>query len=348
MMSDELIYYDGTKLLSMSDINGNKPEVIVCTSNRTAGKTTYFNRLFVNGFVKRNEKFVILYRFIDELDDCATKFFKDVGDSFFKNHTFISKKKAGGVYHELFFDDKSCGYALALNSADKIKKYSHLFNDVARILFDEFQSETNNYCPNEIRKFRSIHTSIARGHGEMVRFVPVFLIGNPVSIINPYYVALGISNRLTNKVHFLKGDGYVMEQGFNQNASKAQNESAFNRAFADTEYLAYSAQGIYLNDNLAFIEKPQGNSRYVCTMRYEGVNYGVREFADAGIVYCDDRADNTYPLRVSVTTDDHQINYVMLRRNDMILANMRFLFERGCFRFKNLKCKEVILNALSY
>ena len=330
------------------DINGKTPEIYICTTNRTGGKTTYFNRMLVNGFLKRNEKFCILYRYIYELDDCANKFFKDIGNLFFRNYTFTSKKKAKGIYHELYLDDRHCGYALSLNSADSIKKYSHLFNDITKIMLDEFQSETNNYCPDEIRKFRSIHTSIARGNGEMVRYVPVFLVGNPVSIINPYYVALGIANRLTNKVKFLKGDGYVMEQGHNENASKAQTESAFNRAFSDTQYLAYSAQGVYLNDNLAFVEKINGASRYVCTLRYDNVDYGVREFSEQGVIYCDDRADNTYPLKISVTTNDHQINYVMLRRNDMILANMRYLFERGCFRFKNLKCKEVILSALSY
>ena len=41
-------YYDGTKLLSMLDLNGNKPEIYMCTTNRTGGKTTYFARLCVN------------------------------------------------------------------------------------------------------------------------------------------------------------------------------------------------------------------------------------------------------------------------------------------------------------
>ena len=189
-MQNENKYYDGTKLLYMKDINGKVPEIFLCTTNRTGGKTTYFNRLLVNRYLKRGEKFCILYRFIHELDDCAVKFFKDIGNLFFPNHTMVSKRKANGMYHELFLDDKSCGFAIAMNSADSIKKYSHLFNDVSVMLLDEFQSETNNYCPSEIRKFRSIHTSIARGNGEMVRYVPVYLVGNPVSVINPYYGAL--------------------------------------------------------------------------------------------------------------------------------------------------------------
>ena len=74
----------------------------------------------------------------------------------------------------------------------------------------------------------------------------------------------------------------------------------------------------------------------------------MREFAEAGVIYCDDRPDSTHPSKISVTTDDHNINYVMLKRNDFFIMNLRFYFERGCFRFKNLKCKEAILKALSY
>ena len=65
------VYYDGAKLLSLMDINGNKPEIYICTSNRTGGKTTYFSRLLVNHFLKGNGKFCLLYRFNYELSDCS-------------------------------------------------------------------------------------------------------------------------------------------------------------------------------------------------------------------------------------------------------------------------------------
>ena len=56
-------YYDGTKLLSMVDMNGNKPEIYITTTNRSAGKTTYFGRLAVRRFLRNKEKFILLYRF---------------------------------------------------------------------------------------------------------------------------------------------------------------------------------------------------------------------------------------------------------------------------------------------
>ena len=341
-------YYDGTKLLSLTDINGNRPEIYMCTTNRTGGKTTYFGRLVVNRFLDKREKFGLLYRYNYELDDCAEKFFKDIGELFFNGYTMTSKKRAKGIYHELYLNGEPCGYAVSINSADQVKKNSHFFSDVKRLIFDEFQSESNTYCPNEIKKFISVHTSMARGQGEQNRYLPVYMLSNPVSIINPYYVELGISSRLTDETRFLRGDGFVLEQGFVESAADAQKSSGFNKAFARNSYVAYSSESVYLNDNKAFVDRPQGVGRYMATLKYNGQTYGIREFAEAGVIYCDDRADETFSLKITVTTDDHELNYVMLKRNDLFLFNLRYYFERGCFRFKDLRCKEAVLKSLSY
>ena len=341
----------------MMDIEGNKPEVYMCTTNRTGGKTTYFGRMLVNRFIKTGAKFALLYRFNYEMDSISDKFFKDIGSLFFNGYVLSSERKAKGIFQELFLkfpneseDEKphSCGYALAINSADQIKKYSHLFSDVESILFDEFQSETNHYCPEEIRKFLSVHTSIARGHGCQVRYVPVYMLSNPVSLINPYYVEMGIAERLQDNTKFLRGRGYVLENGFVESASNAQKESGFNKAFAFNKYMKYSSESVYLNDNKAFIEKPEGDSKYLATIQYEGCEYALREYYQAGVIYCDDHDDSSYKYKIAVTTEDHQTNYVMLKRNDVFIQNMRYFFERGCFRFKNLLCKEAVMKLISY
>lgn len=341
-------YYDGTKLLSMKDSNGETPEIFICTSNRSAGKTTYFNRYVVNRFRKYGEKFALLYRYTYELDECADKFFKDIRGLFFQDCEMTSESRAKGAFHELFLNGISCGYAIALNGADNVKKYSHFFSDVARIIFDEFQSETNKYCANEINKFISVHMSISRGNHKQVRYVPVYMISNPVTILNPYYVNMGITNRLREDTKFLKGDGYVLEQGFNKDASDAQKQSGFNRAFKTSDYVGYASEAIYLNDNKAFIDKPVGKNYYLATLKFNNREYGVREYPERGIVFCDDRADASYPVKITVTTADHDVNYVMLKKNSNYINTMRFYFEHGCFRFKDLRCKEAILNALSY
>ena len=97
-------YYDGTKLLSLKDINGKTPEIYMCTANNTAGKTTYFTRLLVNRFLSGDGKFMVIQRFNYELDDCANKFFKDLQGLFFQNYTMTSVSRANGIYHEFLLN----------------------------------------------------------------------------------------------------------------------------------------------------------------------------------------------------------------------------------------------------
>lgn len=341
-------YYDGAELLSQRDIDGEIPEIFLCTTNRTGGKTTYFTKHLINKFKKTGEKFTWLYRFKYELDDCADKIFKDVSKLFFKDDILTSKAKASEIYHELFLNGDSCGYAITLNAADQIKKMSHLFSDTARMFMDEFMSETNHYCNNEVKKFISVHQSLARGNGEQAKYLPVYMCANPITLLNPYYQELGITTRLNAKTHFLRGRGFVLEQGFVESAYDAQQTSGFNKAFCNNQYLNYGKQGVYMNDNSAFVEKPMGRPHYLATIRYENRDYAIKEYAENGIIYCDDKPDFTFPNRISVTASDHSINYVMLKRNDLFLSNMRFFFEQGCFRFKDLACKQAVLGALSY
>lgn len=348
-------FYDGTKILSMQDINGKKPELYFITSNRSAGKTTFFSRLLVNRFIKYKEEFVLMYRYKYELKDVENKFFADIKNLFFPEYNMISDPIDSGTIRKLILikgdgetTARTCGYAISLNSAENVKKHSHLLHNVKRILFDEFQSETNHYCPDEMSKFMSIHFSLARGGGESVRYLPVILVSNPVSLINPYYTALKIPGRLQENTKFLRGDGFVVEQNHNEDIAKEQSESGFNRAFAGSKYLNYSIYSDYLNDSHAFIEKPSGKSRYICTIKDSEREYCIREYPDEGIIYCGLEVDRTFPVKLSLTTESHDVNFVMIKNNPVIIANLRFYFERGCFRFKDLNCKEVITTLIGY
>lgn len=352
-------YYDGTKLLSLKDANGEVPEIYICTTNRTGGKTTYFNRLVVKRFLEGKGKFAVLYRNKYQLKDSPDAFFKDIGALFFPEYRLRGESRYDGTYYELFLykpcdsDTKnpgvSCGYAIAINSANVIKSISHQFSDVNRIIFDEFQSETNDYCSDEVSKFISIHISIARGQGKQSRYVPVYMIANFVTLLNPYYVEMDISTKLQSKTKFFKGDGFVIEQGWVESAANALKESAFMRAFSGNKQYDYATkQGVYLADNACFIEKPAGTNKYLATLRYNGREFAVRAFYEAGVIYCDDKVDRSFPLRLSVTTDDHRVNFVMLKANVDFLNKLRFFFNNGSFRFRNLQCKEAIMKALSY
>lgn len=340
------MYYDGTKLLSLKDADGAKPEIYLCVGNRTAGKTVFFKRLCLNNFIQGKGKFVLLYRFNYELSSCADMFFRDIRPLFFENGELTARPVAKGLFYELYYNEKSCGFAIALSNADPLKKYSSYFNEVENVFLDEFQSETNHYCPDEIRKFQSIHVTIARGKGKQYRYVRTILASNSVTMLNPYYKSMGIHKMLRNDTKFLRGHGWVMEQTFNESASKSLSSSGFSKAF-DDGYSDYASQNVYLNDNDSFIEHIKGKCRYIATIKHGSKYYAIREFFEDGIVYVNDSPDMTYPVKLTFKADDHEQNALMVSKSTFVMQYLKKVFEHGQLRFNNLDSKNIIFDILS-
>ena len=349
-------YYDGGKLLSLKDINKQTPEIFISTSNRSAGKTTYFGKKVVSDFLKKGLRFGLIYRYGYELNEVVDKFFSEIRELFFPTYVMTQKTGEKDTFIELYITDITdtdakpvlCGYALALNKADNIKKLSHLMASVSVLLFDEFQPESGQYAPNELQKFHSIHTSLARGGGKQVRYLPVIMISNFVSLLNPYYTAMGISERIQENTNYLRGDGWVLEQGFNDTASKAQKESAFNRAFGQSRYLQFSSEKFYLNDNNTFVTRMDGKSQYVMSLHFDGKWFGMRYYPDKCLLYVNKTPDLTGKRKVAVTVEDMTEDTTLLRMSDPMMLRLREFFNQGAFRFQNLESKSAVFNLLSY
>ena len=349
------MFYDGSKLLSLKDINKQQPEIFISTSNRSAGKTTYFGKKLVKDFLKHSKKFILLYRYAYEITGVADKFFSDIRGLFFPNFIMTAEAREKDTFTELFIEEigkedskRPCGYAIALNKADNIKKCSHLLSDASIILFDEFQTESGLYASNEVQKLQSIHTSLARGSGKQVKYLPIIMISNFVSLLNPYYTALHISERLQADTNYLRGVGWVLEQGFNDSASQAQKESAFNRAFGDTSYNKFSAEKFYLNDNKSFVKKMTGRNSYIMTLKYDNEFFGLRLYPDSNILYLSTSADMTSPKKYACRLEDMDEETTLVSTIPLYTQRLRDAFNGGQFRFQNLTCKSALFAVISY
>ncbi len=343
----ENIYYDGTKLLSLKDLDGDTPSMYICCGNRTAGKSVFFKRLCLNNWIKSKKQFILIYRFNYELPGCSGMFFNDIQPLFFPDGEMKEESVAKGLFYKLYYNEEVCGFAVSLSNCDALKKYSSFFIEVENAMMDEFQSETNRYATNEIQKLQSLIVTISRGHGKQFRYVRIFLVSNTVSILNPYYVALGIHKRLRSDTKFMRGFGWVFENTFNENASSALMGSGFAKAFAGSNYLGYAAQNVYLNDNKVFVEKMHGMNRYKATIKVDGKFYSVREFYEEGIVYISETPDMNYPILLTFKSSDHVQNALMVDRSVVIMQYLRSCFNKGCMRFENLSCKDAIFDILS-
>lgn len=341
-------FYDGTKLLSISDVDGHKPEIYMCVGNRTAGKSYYFKRLMLRRWIKNKEKFCIMVRFAYELDGVADNFFKDLEQIDFKGHEMLGKSFGKDLFIELFYDGQHCGYAVALNTADTIKKYSARFVDVQNIFFDEFQSETGKYCPDELTKFQSIHVSIARGGGKHVRYVPVFMCSNTVTVLNPYFAQFDIIKRLKKETKFLRGNGWVLENCYVDSAAQAIKDSGFAKAFHSSDYMAFATANDYLLDNDHFIEKIKGMGYMDFVLVDGNEKVGVWRYPDSGLYYVQHKFDPRCPTQIALYTEDHSVNTLFIRENLMFGNGLKRAFEIGRVRFEDQICKDIFLDYLRY
>lgn len=242
-------YYNPAKLMNMMDINGNRPYIYICTTNRNAGKSFSFIDYIIKEWTGYSRLTTFIFRYNYELPGCSDTIYGDVQRTKYPDLKF-TEKSISDIYYELYCNGVKCGYAIALNCKDSvIKRRGPALNDTTYIVFDEFQSE-DGYIKNEVHKFQTWYTTIARGQGQLTRYVPVYMIGNLISIANPYYISMGVSNRIRPEMRFIRGDGWVLEQGFSEDAAKENSESGFNRAFQRTKYSrSLYEKGLYLEDN---------------------------------------------------------------------------------------------------
>lgn len=343
-------WYTGTKLLAMADLDGERPEIFMCNGNRSAGKTTWFNHKLVDDFLDHDMKFGVYYRFMNELSECSGKFFKDIGKLFYPNMNMEHKLRDGGSFAELFLDGKECGYAIPINAASKLKKMSHYLSDIGQIVFDEYQSEDCVYCQDEVKKFHGLHQSIARGNGSSSRYVPVYMLSNSVTALNPYYAAFGITGRLNPDTKFIRGHGWVMEQAFIKDAYNQIKRSAFEKCFVENEYIDMGKDGKHLLDSDAFIvQRPKGQPfRYYCTLIYQNKVYSLKIYDNLGIIFCDVGGDLNYKYKIAVDDMSHSEDGTRLQNDIAMIELLRSYYQNGCFRFLNIEAKNCIMKMIRF
>lgn len=292
------IFFDVAKIMSQTDRKGNKNIIHFVEGNRAVGKTFSIVKYVTNYYLKNKKQFIWLYRYQTELSNVAEKIYKDVtttvdretGKINFEEYEFYSISCSQGQYHKIFIRKKDSeekesviGYAIAINSAEKIKKQRAEFKFVDTIIFDEYVSEFNNYCPDEVNKFLSIITTVSSGDGKAYRPINVLMAGNSTDKYNPYYEALKLPEVIFNdSTKTYKGIGFVINFYYNEAIANEVQRNPILNAF-NTQYLNY-ATGFktYLNNNNALVcHKDISKANYVFNLLYKNEIYAVFAFGES-------------------------------------------------------------------
>lgn len=355
-----MAFYSNEKILHTMDRDGNPPELIFCVSRvRGPGKTFAWTKTYFEDWKESEgkKKFVLLCRNKYELGSVAEGMFKSMLDFCYPGTRLTEKIQMKGVYSNIYCEtmiegeDKPnvqhCGYVIPLNSCDNIKRISSLFSDSVQAYFDEFQPEDKNtYLPNEVDKFLSIHTSIARGEGKSRRFYRVVFCSNTVSITNPYFVAIegGLHKKLQPNTKIYRGSGFVFERCENTEKVQEHAQMGMAKAFAGNNYIDYNDNS-YINDNYSCVSNPDGwgRAQYICTMKSGNRTLAVKYYPNVMLYYIDYKVDKTCPMVYNIKFDNMEPN-IPLIRGTLHMLKLRDAMEKGMVRFKDLQAKDVCMD----
>lgn len=316
-------YYDMSALLSYNALFN------FVVGQRSAGKTFQFKDWAIRDFISNKNEFVYVRRYKSEFKDIG-QFFDDI-KNFYPDHNF--SVKAGKFY----IDEKIAGYYIPLSTI--VTKKSVPYPKVTKLGFDEFILEKGSlrYLANEVETFLGLYKTIDRDE-DRVRCI---FMANAVTIMNPYFLYFNIKPRTDRRFYRYCDGELVVEIPTLTELRDNAKKSRLGSIIGGTEFEKYSVDNEFVQDDYTFIEKRPKDSYYLCTFYYKNVKIGLWCDSNKGLIYASNKIDESFPIKYSLTTEDHKPNQIMLSNanKSQRVKTIRKCYDNACMRFETLAIK---------
>lgn len=347
-------WYDKGQLLSY------KAFFNMLIGNRGGGKTYGFKTWAIDDFLKTGKQFVWLRRYGTEIDmlkgdkksDCNDSFLSDIVDKYKDHKLEIHGNKKKGKF---LIDGKIAGYYFALSTSSIAKSTTYPLVD--KIIFDEFLifGNTYHYLQDEVELLLEFVETIFRNREEEALTKPnvvkprgVYLIGNNITIANPYFLYFNI-RPFKQRFYIDKERGLLAEMYSNKAFIESKKRSSLGKLTAGTTYAEYAIENKSFLDNDRFISKKPSTATFNCAIDYKGKTYGFWLDYKQGNMYVNMQYDPDTYNHFSLTKEDHSINTFLIKNvNNTFLRNVIWLFRAGCMFFENQQIKAQVYELLSY
>ena len=310
---------------------------------RGVGKS-YGSKVYVaNKFIKKGEQFVYIRRYKTELKEAMMKnstpiFFEQIAnDEKMQGHKFYNTKDT------IYIDGKICGYAIPLSIANILK--SSTYEKVTTIIFDEFIIDKGNYhyLQNEVIQFLDVIETVAR-----LRDIKVLLLGNAISITNPYFAFFDLSLPYNSEFKTFKDGLIVVNYIKNLAYREVKKNTRFGKLISDTEYGKYAIDNEFLRDSKYFIKKKTKNSKFFFIMKLAGKDFGIWIDYTTNSIFISYDFDPLCPILVTINPNDHNEHTLLLKiRNNSFFKNLIEHYRQGLLYFENQQIKNIVLEYIS-
>lgn len=298
---------------------------------RGVGKSYGIKKIAIKRFIKKNRKFIYLRRYDTELKKSLknNEFFKDISsDDELKDYQLTVRGD------KFYVDNKLCGYAIPLSKASIFKSVP--FPDVDMIIYDEFLIDNNtyHYIPDEPEKLLDFMETVGR-----LRNIQVFLLGNSISLINPYFDYFNISLPYKTDIKTFKEGIILINYIRNEAYREVKRESRFGKLIDGTKYGSYAIDNEFLKDNNNFIKKKTPKSKFFFNLILNGHTYGIWLDYNSNDMFISKKFNMNHPVSITFDYKDHSENTIMLKSRSVFYQNMIKHYENGYLYFESQQIK---------
>ena len=325
-------YYDISTLLSYNKI------LNFIIGQRGGGKTFGAKKWCINDFLKKENQFIWVRHFKQEIKQLKRNFWDDIIHSgLYPNVEFSIQGD------KLYINNKLCGYLIALSTSNQMKSSS--FPKVNKIIFDEFIFEKghNHYRGDEVNDFVNFMDTVIRDR-DNCRAV---LIANNVQTTNPYFHYFGIRGDQQKRFVFNHQKGICIEFYTGNVYAQERLKTRFGKLIDGTEYGDFSLYNKPLHDNMEFIETKTNTAKYIYALLWKGFYIGIWYDNQTDCIYMSSKYDESRVI-FSLTTDDHTPKMLFLKQFKSMsqIKQIKYAYSVGCLYFENQMIKRYFIDEI--
>lgn len=348
-------FYDWQKTLSYD------ADFTCVTGARGVGKTYGLRKQFIKDFENSGSRFVEVVRFADQLkgdDRIQNGYFDKLELDPDISGKWIFKTEGVRAYiAEPVEDDKKpdwqlLGYFVALTQANKLKQRT--FVKVKRILMDEgiidpLLSQYQRYLPGEFELLMNVVSTVSREiPGEKTTRPRVYVLGNAVDLLNPYFTAMGVPDEPRRGYSWFKNKTMLLHYPDTSDYDVSRiDETVSGRLLAGhSEALQANFSNEFVrHDKDLFAKKPR-RADFSFGVIYKKQKYGVWLDLSDGYYYVNKTIPKNNTNVYTLTADDTRPNYIMAKRMQKSLKGFVDLYYMGIVRYDSESTRDGFIKAL--
>lgn len=330
-------YFTLEKILSYNAL------ISIIIGERGVGKS-YDSKIYVaNRFIKKKRQFVYLRRYKTELKQAMMKNKTPIFFDQIKNDERMKDHKFSNTNDTMSIDGKICGFAMPLSIANILK--SSTYDNVDTIIFDEFIIDKGNYhyLQNEVIQFLDVIETVAR-----LRNIRVIMLGNAISITNPYFSFFDLSLPYNSEIKTFKDGLIAIQYVKNLKYREVKKSTRFGKLIEGTEYGKYAIDNEFLRDSKTFIRKKTKTCKFYFILIINGNQLGIWCDYQNGYMFISNDYDPNCPVKFALNSDDHDNNTLLIRtKSSPFFKSLIEHFRLAKLCFENQRIKNDVMNIIN-